>query len=176
MPIAETCLVLWEFKAYICHMSVSIMQYGILICTHYIPGDDGQPKHVECLINTLFYSVLCQYVTVSPSTSKPSFCFLCLRCQFTVSKCLSPEFLFRGPDTVIFHTDSLLSISPTFTFHSTPLLTPLRQTLISIAFSVPFGFIRNRQIRQTSPFFLCRSAHFFTFLLSQFSLHIPLQH
>lgn len=158
-------------------MSVPIMQYGsLLICTHFIPGDDDQPKHAECLINTLFYSVIYQYLTVSPYTSKPYFYFLCLMCQFTVSKCLSPEFIFRGPDTVIFHTDSLLSISPTFTFHSTTLLTPLRQILISIVFSVPFAFIRNLQIRQISPFFLCRSAHFFTFLISPFSFHIPLQH
>jgi hypothetical protein len=147
-----------------------------LICPHCVPVDDGQPKHAEWLISTLLYSALCQYLTVSPCTSKQSFYFLCLMCQFTVSKHLSPEFLFLGPDTVIFYTDSLISISSTFTFHSTPLLTPLRQILISIAFSVSFGFIRNLQKRQTSPRFLCRSTQFFTFLLSPFSFHIPLQH
>jgi hypothetical protein len=71
MHIAETRLILREFKAHFFHISVPNMWYeSLLIYTHFIPDEDSQSKHAESFINTLFYSALCQYVTVSPYNSK----------------------------------------------------------------------------------------------------------
>jgi hypothetical protein len=145
---------------------------SLLICTHFIPDKDSQSKHAECCIRTLFYSVLYQYFTVSPYTSKSSFHFLCLVCQVTVSKHLSLEFIFLCPDNVIFYTGSLLSISSKLNIpQDTPTTSLYLHSILS-----SFRLHTRPPKRQTLPFFLSRSTYFFIFVFSPLSFHIPLQH
>jgi hypothetical protein len=92
-------------------------------------------------------------------------------CQFTVLKHLSPEFLFLGPDNVIFYTASVLSISSKLNIPQyTPTTNPYLHSILS-----PFRLHTRPPKRQTLPFFLSRSTYFFTCVFSPFSFHIPLQ-